>query len=79
MDVLSYKGFEIHAVPHRLADTCDWTTNIRISHDRGDEIRLRQFSAGNCFKTREEAVAHCFNFGKQIIDRKFEHFTMDDL
>lgn len=79
MDVLSYKGFEIHAAPYQLADTDEWSMNIHIFHHRGDETRSRQFSAGNCFKTRGEAVAHCFDFGKQIIDGKSENCTVDGL
>lgn len=79
MDVLSYKGYEIHAAPYHLADRGEWTINIHISHDHGDETRWRQFSAGNCFKTRDEAVAHCFNFGRQIIDGKSKNSTIEGL
>jgi hypothetical protein len=79
MDAVSYKGYEIRAAPYQLADTGEWTINIHIFHDRGDEMRSRQFSAGNCFKTQEEAVDHCFNFGRQIIDGKSENCTVDGL
>jgi hypothetical protein len=68
MEVRSYKGYDIHAVPHQLADTGDWTINIQSSHQSGGRIRWRQFSAGNRFRTRQDAGAHCFNFGQQIID-----------
>ena len=79
MDVHCYKGYEMHAVSYQLAGTGYWTINIKISNHQGDKIRWWQFSAGNCFKTREGAVAHCFNFGTQIIDGKFENCTLDDL
>lgn len=79
MDVLSYKGYEIHAAPYQLADSGEWTINIHLFHDRGDEIRTRPFSAGNSFKTRDEAVVHCFNFGKLIIDGKSESCTVEGL
>ena len=79
MDMLSYKDYEIHAAPYQLAATGEWTINIHISHDHGNEIRSRQFSAGDCFKTHDEAVVHCFNFGKQIIDGKSENCTVDGL
>ncbi|MGH8628480.1 MAG: CV_2116 domain-containing protein [Gammaproteobacteria bacterium] len=65
--------------PYQLADTGEWTMNIHIFHHRGDETSSRQFSANNCFNTREEAVAHCFNFGKQIVDGKSENCTVDGL
>jgi hypothetical protein len=68
IQIATYKGYKIHAAPHQLADTGEWTLNIGIFHDGGGQIRLRQFSAANFFKTRDEAVVHSFNFGKQIID-----------
>ena len=79
VQTIFYKGYEIHAAPYQVADTSEWTVNIHIFHDRGGEMRSRQFSAGNCFKTRKEAVAHCFNFGRQIIDGKSKNCTVDEL
>jgi len=79
MDVLSNNGYEIHAAPYQLADTGEWTINIHIFHDRRNEIRSRPYSAGGSFKTRKEAVAHCFNFGKQIIDGKSDNCTVEGL
>jgi hypothetical protein len=40
---------------------------------------MKPFSASNTFKTKEEAIAHCYNFGKEIIDGKYENCTLDDL
>jgi hypothetical protein len=71
--IVNYKGYKIHAVPYQLAETGEWTGNIRIFHDCGDKISLRQFSIGNSLKTRNEAVACSLNFGKQIINDKFEN------
>ena len=79
MDVFPYKGYEIRAAPHQLADTGEWTINIHISRDHSSKVSLRQFSDGNCFQSRDEAVAHCFKFGKQIIDGKSENCTVDGL
>lgn len=79
MDVRSYKGYQICAVPHQLTDAGDWTINIQISHDQEDKIRWMQFSTANCCKTREQAVAHCFDFGTQIIDDKLQNFAVDGL
>jgi len=79
MDVFPYNGYEIHAAPYQLADTGEWTINIYIFRDHGSRLRSRQFSAGNCFESRDEAVAHCFNFGKQIIDGNSENFTVEGL
>ncbi|HQU29298.1 MAG TPA: HlyU family transcriptional regulator [Nitrospirales bacterium] len=74
-----YKGYEIKPVPYQLADSGEWTVKIRIFPDCGDERRSREFSLAKYFKGRDEAVAHCFNFGKQIIDGKIENCTVDGL
>lgn len=75
----TYKAYEIQPAPYQLADTGEWTLNIGIFHERGNEMRLRQFTAANSFKTREEAFGHCFNFGRQIIDGKIENCTVNGL
>jgi hypothetical protein len=79
IQIATYEGYKIHAAPNQLADTGEWTLNIGIFHDHGNEMRLRKFTAANSFKTRDKAVAHCFNFGKQIIDGRFENCTIEAL
>ena len=79
MDSVSYKGYLIQAAPYQLADSGEWTINISIWHDTGSAINIRNFSAANTFKTKEEAFQHCINFGRQIIDGKFENCTVTDL
>jgi len=75
----TYKDHEIHAAPYQLADTSEWEICIHIFHDHGDQMGSRKFSTGNSFKTRDEAVAHCLNFGRQIIDGKIENCTVNGL
>jgi|CXWL01.1.fsa_nt_gi hypothetical protein len=79
MDRTSYKGYEIKAVPDQLADSQEWTVNIVILKHRGGQVASRQFSASHAFKTRQEAIQHCFAFGQQIIDGKSENCTVADL
>ena len=79
MSTMEYKGYEIRAVPYQLADSGDWTLDILIVRDTGQEIKHRKFSGSNRYKTNSEAVQHCFNFGKQIIDGKGEDCTVADL
>jgi hypothetical protein len=52
---------------------------LMISKDHGHSHVERQFSAGNTFKTEEEAVSHCINFGKNIIDGQSSSCTVTDL
>lgn len=79
MNGIPYKGYEIRPTPMQLADTGEWNMELYISKDSGNEITERKFSAGNTFTTKEEAIQHCINFGKQIIDGKSENCTVADL
>ena len=78
-DSAPYKGYLIRAAPYRLADSGEFTVNISISHDTGNAVNIRNFSASNTFKTKEEAIYHCIEFGRQIIDGKFDNCTVNDL
>ncbi len=75
----NYEGYKIHAVPHQLADTGGWSVKIHIFRDLRNEMRVGKFYASNSFKTWDEAVAHCFNFGRQVIDGKIENCTVEGL
>jgi hypothetical protein len=79
IQIATYEGYEIHAVPYQLADTGEWTVNIRIFHDCGYELRSREYFSANAFLERDEAVACCFHFGKEIIDGKIEKCSVDGL
>lgn len=79
MDEIVYKGYVIVAVPSKIADSGEWTVNIRIEKHTGDQIASRPFSASNTFKTRPEAIQHCFAFGRQIIDGRAANCTIADL
>lgn len=72
VDSAFYKGYIIQAAPYKLADSGEFTINISILHNTGSDINARNFSAVNTFKTKEEAIQHCINFGRQIIDGDFE-------
>ncbi|MBI3603024.1 MAG: hypothetical protein HY205_01050 [Nitrospirae bacterium] len=79
MDVLSYKGFEIQAVPLQSPDSGKWRINIQIVRHNADGVKSGNFSAGDSYLTREEAVKHCFQFGKQIIDGQSPTCSVADL
>ena len=79
MDEMVYKGYVIRAVPYELADSGEWTVTIHIEKHTGDQVASRPFSASNRFKTRQEAIQHCFAFGQQIIDGRVASCTIADL
>jgi hypothetical protein len=79
MQARAYKGYEIEAVPQQLVDSGEWTVEIAIVHDRKGNRTYRKFSAGNRCTSKEGAVQHCFDFGKQIIDGKVKDCSVTDL
>lgn len=79
MDSAPYKGYFIQAAPYRLVDSGEFTINIHISRDTRNAVNIRNFNAGNTFKTEEEAIYHCIEFGRQVIDGKFENCSVNDL
>lgn len=78
-EVVNYKGFEIHAVPYELAETGHWDINLLIVRHTGNQVRMRNFFAVNTYPAREEAVRHCFRFGRQIIDGQVQNCSIADL
>ena len=72
-----YEGFVIQSTPHHLADSGRWYLTICIW--TGGRGKSRKFFRVDTFATREEAVAHGFNVGKQIIDGKGEGRSVKDL
>lgn len=74
-----YKGYIIEAAPYQLSNSMEWTINICIRRDTGDHISKKNFSVANTFKTKEEAIQHCIDFGRWIIDGEIENCTVTDL
>lgn len=79
MSEIPYKGYLIKPAPLQLRDSGEWTMELVISKHRGNSVAERKYSAGNTFKTEEEAIQHCINFGKQIIDGDSDNCTVTDL
>jgi hypothetical protein len=79
MTNIVYKEYGIRAVPYQLAGSGEWTVDILIVRDTGTEVKHRKFGASNTYKSKDEAVQHCFNLGKQIIDGKVADCSVVDL
>ena len=74
MSTVSYKGFSINASPHQHPDSMEWNINICIIRDKGFQVAERNFHAANTYKTKEEAILHCIEFGRRIIDGEIDKF-----
>jgi hypothetical protein len=70
MERVQYEGYEIEARTVQLRDDGRWTVDVNLWRDSGGETTVGQFHSGTTFATRDEAVQHCIDFGRQIIDGK---------
>jgi hypothetical protein len=76
---MNYKGHVIRPAPLQLADSGEWSLELYIGKDKDNEYVERKFYTSNTFRTEEEAINHCINFGKQIIDGEINNCTVADL
>jgi hypothetical protein len=79
MNEIKYNGYTIIAIPEQLIENNQWTVNIAIQKHHGEGTTGKPFSASNTFATKKEAIEHCLNFGKQIIDGDVINCTVHDL
>jgi len=88
--VVPYKGYSIRPAPQRIAKVYGgtpeaqsragkWQLRIFISKGEGGGSREKEFNAANAYKSKKEAIHHCIEYGKQIIDGKSQNFKVDDL
>ncbi len=78
-DRIENKGVDISAGPHKLADGECWKIHTNIERHTGGGVLIRPFSAADAFDTRDEAVRHCLQFGRRIIDGEEPDLTVSDM
>jgi len=76
-DRVRYKDFEIEAKSYQLADSKRWALSIYIWKHKGHESVSQPFTGGNTYESKGEAIRHCFNLGKKIIDGEIENCSVD--
>ncbi len=75
MPVTPLRPYVIEASPKQLRDSGRWTLEVPLWRDSGDAVTVCPFYGSDTFETRDEAVQHCFNYGRQIIDGKVPNCT----
>jgi hypothetical protein len=86
---VEYKGYTIQPAPMKIAGvygppqledpTGKWRIHLYISRGQAEDAEAREFQAANFYKSKGEAIRHCIEFGKQIIDGKVESAYVADL
>ena len=77
-ELTRYKDFVIEANPPQQGKK-SWGTFFVISRERSKDINRRSFDDDVTFSSRLDAVHHCFDLGRRIIDGKVEGRSVDDL
>lgn len=78
---INYKGFVLSPASQQLSETEDWVLRITITkhHDSRGETLEKIYTGNNTFSSKAEAEVHSIEFGKQIIDGKFQDSSIDEL
>jgi len=75
---ISYKNYEVHAAS-LLLPSGEWSLEVHITVQRGDEIQTKPFTGSDTFFSEVEAIRRGLDFGKRIIDGKVEDCSVEDL
>ncbi len=73
-----YKDYEVHAAS-LLLPSGEWNLEVHITAQRGDKIQTKPFTGSDTFFSEVEAIRHCLDFGKRIIDGEVEDCSVEDL
>ena len=81
MAAVEYKDFELLPCPYQLRNTNEWIVRVTIrkQNSSSSEIRKKQFCSSKIFQKRKDADHHAILFGKEIIDGKHQHASVDNL
>jgi hypothetical protein len=63
----NYKGYVLEANPRQLENGL-WSLNVNIESHFGGGVDVQPYSAENCYTTKEMAIAHSLNLGRQIVN-----------
>jgi len=63
-------GHTIEPAPYQLADNLRWAVSAYILVDIDNRTTSTQFTASLQCHTREEAMRHSIEYGRQLIDGK---------
>jgi hypothetical protein len=75
---IPYKDHEVHAAS-LLLPSGEWSLEVHITAQRGDEIQTKSFTGSDTFFSEVEAIRQCLDFGKRIIDGEVEDCSVKDL
>ena len=77
MEQITYKNYKIQAAPYK-SEEGDWLMNFYLHVEGDDGVETKTFEVEERFKSREAAVEHCFDYGKEMIDAEEQgHYVIE--
>jgi len=73
----TYEEYTIEADPSQAGDSGSWSAVLTISRGSGKEKESWLVSASEVYESREEALARCFEFARELIDREMKGCALD--
>ena len=74
-----YDGYVITPRPCQLTENKRWTTKILIGKHSWAGVSEKHCFDNRTFATKDEAIAHCLDFGRRIVDGEVEGCSVADL
>ena len=74
---VTYGEYTIEANPALEGGSGSWSAVLTISRGSGKEKESWLVSAGDAYESREEALVHCFEFAREVIDREMKGCALD--
>ncbi len=72
---IEYGGYVIEPTTQRKSQAHGWTLQVLIT-PMGRSTGVRRCRASNTYESEAEAVARCYEFGRQIVDGKLKPRTV---
>ncbi len=72
-----YKDYDLDTSTSKSGGSDVWMTSIHINKLSSDGYKTKAFYCKEIFDTKEEAVDHSINLGKQIVDGTHPDLKID--
>ncbi len=67
---ITYRGYRIVPAPIQLRVTEEWALKVYLRSAVGSETLEELLEADDTFRTKDEAVQHCIQLAKRVIDER---------
>ena len=77
MEQITYKSYKIQAAPYK-SEEGDWLVSFYLHVETDEGLESTTYEVEDRFETRDAAVEHCFDYGKELIDAEEQgHYVIE--